>query len=494
MAQPLQHFLIVGFPAQSHLNPTLQFAKRLIGVGARVTLLTTVSMHRRIIHKPIIDGLAFATFSDGYDDGFANTPDDAIVSVFISEMKRRGQQAVANLIMASKSNGGGTTFTCLIYTIFVPWAAEAARSLNVTSALLWIQPAAVLDIFYYYLRGYRDYIDTQSEDPESEIKLPGLPLLKTKELPTFLQPSNVYSFAIPFMDEHFTELERDAKPRVLVNTFEALESEAIRAVDKLNMIPIGPLIPSAFLDGKDPSDKSFGVDIFRCSSGGYMEWLDSQAERSVVYVAFGSLSLLSRKQVKEIARALSDSERPFLWVMKDNETTMEENRTKEGGGEHVGRVEEKKKQEKEKNGDKEDKWRKELEEKGMIVNWCSQVEVLSHRAVGCFVTHCGWNSSLESLVSGVPMVAFPQWTDQVTNAKLIEDVWRTGTRVKVNEEGVAESEEIRRCLDVVLGEGEKAVEMRNEAEKWMDLAREAVKEGGSSHQNLRAFLNDLARC
>lgn len=280
------------------------------------------------------------------------------------------------------------------------------------SALLWIQPAHVLDIFYYYLRGYGDYIDTKSKCPNSEIKLPGMPIMKTKELPTFLQPSNVYSFAIPFMEEHFQELEKEVKPMVLVNSFEALEFKAIRAVEELNMIPIGPLIPSAFLDGKDLSDTSFGVDIFSCSSNNYMKWLDSQAENSVVYVAFGSLSVLSRRQMKEIARALSDSERPFMWVIKDNEAMDE---TKEGGGGYN-------------NGNNEDgdEWRKDLEEKGMIVNWCSQVKVLAHKAVGCFVTHCGWNSTIEGLVSGVPMVAFPQWSDQVTNAKLIDDVWKTG--------------------------------------------------------------------
>lgn len=170
-----------------------------------MTLLITLSMHRRILQKPTIPGLSFATFSDGYDNSFANTPDDDKVSVFISEMTCRGKQAIANLIAGDE---GQATFTCLVYTVFVPWAAEAARAHHVPSALLWIQPAHVLDIFYYYLRGYGDYIDTKSKCPNSEIKLPGLPLMKTKELPTFLQPSNVYSFAIPFMEEHFQELGR----------------------------------------------------------------------------------------------------------------------------------------------------------------------------------------------------------------------------------------------------------------------------------------------
>ncbi|KAL6191311.1 hypothetical protein ACLB2K_037702 [Fragaria x ananassa] len=123
----------------------------------------------------------------------------------------------------------------------------------------------------------------------------------------------------------------------------------------------------------------------------------------------------------------------------------------------------------------------------MIVPWCSQVEVLSNPSLGCFVTHCGWNSTLESLVSGVPVVAFPQWTDQGTNAKLIEDTWKTGVRVEPNEEGVVVGEEIKSCLDVVM-ESDK---MRMNAKKWKDLAREAVSEGGSSDKNMKVFLDQI---
>lgn len=121
----------------------------------------------------------------------------------------------------------------------------------------------------------------------------------------------------------------------------------------------------------------------------------------------------------------------------------------------------------------------------------SQLEVLSNPALGCFVTHCGWNSTLESLVSGVPGVAFSQWTDQGTNAKLIEDTWRTGVRVAPNEEGIVVGEEIRRCLELVMGSGESGEEMRRNAKKWKELAREAVSEGGSSDKNFKAFIDEI---
>ncbi|KAF6166392.1 hypothetical protein GIB67_034943 [Kingdonia uniflora] len=129
---------------------------------------------------------------------------------------------------------------------------------------------------------------------------------------------------------------------------------------------------------------------------------------------------------------------------------------------------------------------------GVIVSWCSQVEVLGHPSIGCFVTHCGWNSSLESLVGGVPVVAFPQWTEQGTNAKLIQDVWKTGVRVRVNEkEKIVKSEELKNCIEVVMGGCERGEELRKNAKKWKDLAKEAVEEGGSSEKNLQMFLDEV---
>ncbi|PPD80491.1 hypothetical protein GOBAR_DD22594 [Gossypium barbadense] len=129
----------------------------------------------------------------------------------------------------------------------------------------------------------------------------------------------------------------------------------------------------------------------------------------------------------------------------------------------------------------------------MVVPWCSQVEVLSHPSLGCFVTHCGWNSTLESLVTGVPVVAFPQWTDQGTSAKLIEDVWGTGVRVSGNEEGIVERDEIVRCLDLVMGDDEKGMEVKKNVEKWKGLAREVAMKGGSMDMNLKAFVDDVAQ-
>ncbi|XVE84652.1 hypothetical protein DITRI_Ditri17bG0030100 [Diplodiscus trichospermus] len=463
---PQPHFLLVTFPAQGHINPTLQFAKRLIRIGALVTFITSVSARRRMTKVPAAKGLSFLTFSDGYDDGLKPGDDK---DHYMSEFRRRGKETITDFIVSSKNEG--KPITSIVYSLLLPWAMKAAREHHIPSAMLWIQPATVLDIYYFYFNGYEHTIKGQAAESKScIIQLPGLPPLASRDLPSFVTPSNPYHSALALFKEQFEVLAEEPNAKILVNTFDALETEALKAIEKFKMIAIGPLIPSSFIDGKDPSDSSFKGDLFQCSKD-YVQWLDSKPKSTVIYVSFGSIAVLAKQQVEEIARALLASGRPFLWVIRNQKKNGEEEK-------------------------EEDKLscREELEQLGLIVPWCSQVEVLSHPSLGCFVTHCGWNSTLESLVAGLPVVAFPQWTDQGTNAKLIGDVWKTGVRVTVNEEGIVESDEINRCLDLVMGDAEAANEIRRNVEKWKDLAEEAAKEGGSLDRNIKALVDDVDQC
>ncbi|TYH26857.1 hypothetical protein ES288_A02G022700v1 [Gossypium darwinii] len=428
MSQP--HFLLVTFPAQGHINPTLQFAKHLIRIGVRVTFITCISARRRMTKVPTAQGLT-----------------------------RRGKEAISEFITSSENEG--KPVTCFVYTLFVHWATEVTRKHHIPTALLWIQPATVFDIYYFYFNGYESTIKAQADEtnPKRSIKLP-------------VTASNVYLWALSLFQEQMDVLADESNPKILVNTFDALEHEALNAIENFNMLGIGPLIPSSFLNSNDSLDNSLRTDLFESDSKDYLQWLDSKPKSAVVYVSFGSVAVLTKQQVEEIARALISRRRPFLWVVRNR---------KDGGYEEI----------------EEDKLtcREELEQFGMVVPWCSQVEVLSHPSLGCFVTHCGWNSTLESMVAGVPVVAFPQWTDQGTTAKLIEDVWGNGVRVSANEEGIVERDEIVRCLDLVMGDDEKGMEVKKNVEKWEGLAREASMEGGSMDMNLKAFVDDVAqRC
>ncbi|KAI3885838.1 hypothetical protein MKX03_017958 [Papaver bracteatum] len=144
-----------------------------------------------------------------------------------------------------------------------------------------------------------------------------------------------------------------------------------------------------------------------------------------------------------------------------------------------------------------DGFKEEAKGKGMVVEWCPQEQVLAHPAVSCFMTHCGWNSSMESLSSGVPVIAFPQWGDQHTNAKFLVDVYQVGLRMKKNtseSHGVAlvDREEVERCIfEVTKGVGAK--EMKKNAMKWKRSAEEAGVDGGSSHRNIQLLIADIQR-
>lgn len=450
--QHRHHFLVITFPAQGHINPAHHLARRLTRfTGADVTFSTAISAHRRMFSSSAAvdhqNGLVrYAPFSDGYDDGF--DPKTSSTELYMSSAKLLGSQSLSRL--AQESAASNRPVTCIIYTILLSWAADVASGLGIPSALFWIQPAGVYNIYYRYFHGYSDLISSHKDDPSFTIHLPGLQPLHIHDLPDLVTLSgnvnDFYTSILAAFQQLFETQDRmislgskGSKPIVLVNTFDALEPGALSAVDEVEMKAVGPMVDVSLTDQK-------GNDIFEEDSRGYMEWLNSKQEGSVIYVAFGSFSELSKRQIEEISVGLEGSGRPYLWVIRGNSSDR-------GGG-----------------------------EMGMVVEWCSQVKVLSHSSIGCFVTHCGWNSMTESLVCGVPMLMVPQWSDQPTNAKLAEE-WGAGMRCKVDGDGVLEGEELRRCLDVVLGE--EGAEIRRRAAMWRDKAMEAMGEGGSSVLNLK---------
>ncbi|KAG9141543.1 hypothetical protein Leryth_019074 [Lithospermum erythrorhizon] len=450
------HFLLLSLPAQSHINPTLQLAKLLVRRGARVTFATTSNGLKRMKNLPKLEGLYMETFFQSSED---RTGRKDAVNNYLEEINRVGPRSLESLLQTLADGGHPVTF--IVYTIVIPWAATVAHQLQVKSALLFIQCAtsyALYHRFFNSLDGLADQIREKTiEKSMISVDIPGLPTFSCKDIPTFLFPDdqNHSSVSLSFQD-HMLVLGRDLnpKPLVLINTYDALEKETLEVFEKFNVVPVGPLIPSAFSDGEDLSDKSYGCDFFECDKD-YLSWLGEQEDGSVVYASFGSLVNLKKEEKEEIFHGLADSGRPFLWVVRSLS-----------------------------NGE-ENEMKTMLKENGLIVPWCSQIEVLDHKAIGCFVTHCGWNSTMESIVAGVPVIGFSFSSDQPTNAKLIEEVWCNGVRAKANEKGLVEKDELRRCLDVVMG----SEEIKRNALKWRDLALEAVKEGGSSYNNLKLLLN-----
>lgn len=176
-----------------------------------------------------------------------------------------------------------------------------------------------------------------------------------------------------------------------------------------------------------PCDKTYGVDLFSSTdseAAPCMTWLDKQEPCSVVLASYGTVANLNKEQLDELGNGLCDSGKPFVWVLRSNEA---EKLSRQLGG--------------------------RCKERGLIVPFCPQLEVLAHKATGCFLTHCGWNSTIESIASGVPMVAMPQWADQPTTAKYVESAWGIGVRMR---KGSLVRKEVERCIREVMGGGEEA--------------------------------------
>ncbi|XP_072985876.1 crocetin glucosyltransferase, chloroplastic-like [Typha latifolia] len=453
-----QHLLVVAYPAQGHLNPSLHLAKKLACLGAVVTFSTTVSAHCSMFpnasppdQEVSDDEVSYLPFSDGHDDAVNIHP----FNECNSRIKRFGERNLSKLVVTLRDRN--RPVTCIVYSFLWPWAAEVARNHAVPSVLYWIQPVTVFAIYYHYFRGDARLITEHLDVPSSAVTLPGMPPIPVHELPSFLTlPGDDLCYSVlSVLGNMFDALEKETtwrKPKVLVNSFAALEEDVIPTIDVVDLVMVGPLLPSL-------KNKAVG-DLFEPDEKGYIDWLDHQPERSVAYVSFGSMAQIPRRQMEEIMRGLRLCGRPYLLVVR------KDNRVQEGIELESG-------------------------ENAMVVEWCNQVRVLGHRSVGCFVSHCGWNSMLEGLVAGVPIVGFPQWSDQGINARMLENVSKSGFRAEISEEGILEAAELRRCLELVMGDGERASEIKSNANQWKEMVREAVGDGGPSDQNLRAFLKEL---
>ncbi|CAL8176989.1 unnamed protein product [Prunus armeniaca] len=449
------HCLVLPFPGQGHINPMLQFAKLLAHKGVKVTLVTT-----RYIHKTMYGSassctaLDLETISDGYDEaGRGETSIDA----YLESFWKVGSKTLAELL--EKLSSSGSPVDCVIYDAFMTWPLDIARKFGISGAVFFTQSCAVENIYYHIHEGL---LKLPLADDQSRISFPGLPPLEPLDLPSFLYDFGSYPAFYEVLVGQFSNV--DKADWILSNTFYELEEKVVDWLAKFwPLRTVGPTIPSKYLDERLEDDKEYGVNLFKSDNDACIKWLNERPKGSVAYVSFGSAAKLGVEQMEELAWGLRRGKSNFFWVVRASEAAKVPK----------GFVE-------------------ETSEKGLVVSWCSQIEVLAHEAVGCFVTHCGWNSTLEGLSLGVPMLAMPQWTDQRTNAKFIMDVWKIGLTAPSDEKGLVRQEVVEHCISEIM-EGERGKEMKINALKWKELAKKAVDEGGSSDKNTDEFISKLVQ-
>uniref|UniRef100_A0A6N2MMR5 Glycosyltransferase N-terminal domain-containing protein n=1 Tax=Salix viminalis TaxID=40686 RepID=A0A6N2MMR5_SALVM len=426
----MSHVLAIPIPAQGHINPMAQFSKRLASKELQVTIVifsSKVLKHTRRLGSVQVVTIDF----DGYEGKISL---DDYLRQFRATVTRKLPELVAEL-----STSSGHPISCLLYDSHMPWVLETARQLGLIGASLFTQ-SCVVDTVYYNIQEMQ-----QKKIPPEKLlvtvsRFPALAALEIADRPSFVQgmeSESEYSSLLNQVVGQFSNF-KDAD-WIFVNTFNTLEEEAVNWLASQRSIkPIGPMIPSFYLDRQLEDDKEYGPSLFKPNLDGCNEWLDSKETGSVVYVSFGSLAALGGEQMAEIAWGLKRSDCCFLWVVRESERKkLPINFAEESSG------------------------------KGVIVSWSQQL-------------------------TGVPMVAMPQWTDQPTNAKYIADVWQVGVRVKANEKGIVTKEEVEGCIREVM-EGERGNAIRRNSEKWMKLAQTVADEGGSSDKNITEFAAELAR-
>ncbi|CAL5082375.1 unnamed protein product [Urochloa decumbens] len=453
------HVVLLPYPSQGHVHPMLQFGKRLAFHGLRPTLAVTRFILATFAPDPAAGAVRLAAVSDGFDrGGFGECGD---VTAYLSRLEAAGSDTLDELLRSEREQG--RPVRAVVYDAFLPWARAVAARHGAAGVAFFTQPCAVNVTYGHVWRG-RVGVPVEV-DGDGMVRLPGLPALEPESLPWFLKVGpGPYPAYFELVMRQFQGLEE--ADDVLVNSVYELEpEEAEYMASAWRAKTIGPTVPASYLgDDRLPCDTKYGLHLFELTAAPCVAWLDAHPPRSVVYASFGSLSNLDLLEMQEVARGLLDAGRPFLWAVRDSEAHKlpagyaDDAAARSGGG------------------------------GGLVVSWCPQLEVLAHRAVGCFLTHCGWNSTAEALVAGVPMVAVPQWTDQPMNAGYVEAVWRVGVRVRpAAADGLVRAGEVTAAIEEVMAGG-RSVEFRRNAAAWKEKARAASREGGSSDRNIAEFV------
>ena len=289
--------------------------------------------------------------------------------------------------------------------------------------------------------------------------------MRLKDFPSFLRTTDPNDVLLTFQ---LHEVERsESAAAVIVNSFDELERPALDAMRAIipAVYTIGPLasVAEQVVPAGGPLD-AISCDLWR-EDPACLAWLDGRKPRSVVYVNYGSVTVMSGEELAEFAWGLADSGHDFLWVVRPDVV-------KGGTGPAAATL--------------PPGFAEAARGRGLLASWCDQEAVLRHEAVGVFLTHSGWNSTLESLCAGVPMLCWPFIADQQTNCRYKCAEWGVAMEIGHDVRREAVEGKIREAMD-----GEKGKEMRRRAAEWREEAVRATRPGGGSYASLEKLVNDV---
>ncbi|XP_058739780.1 soyasapogenol B glucuronide galactosyltransferase-like [Vicia villosa] len=452
-----------------HMNPMIDTARLFAKHGVNVTIITTQAnalLFKKAIDSDLLSGysiktsvIQFPSSQVGLPDGVENVKDGTSL-----EMLGKISQGISMLKDQIEILFQDLQPDCIVSDMFYPWTVESAAKLGVPR-IYYYSSSYFSSCCAHFIRKYKPHENLVSDS--QLFSIPGIPhnvKITSLQLEEWFKTRNAFSDFLNIIYE-----SESKSYGTLYNSFHELESDYEQLYKRTLGIKVWSAGPVSTWINKDEGNIPVESEL--------LNWLNSKPNDSVLYVSFGSLTRLCYAQIIEIAHGLENSGHNFIWVV----------RKKDG--------------DKDKDGFLHDfEERMKESQKGYIIwNWAPQLVILDHPATGGIVTHCGWNSILESLSVGLPMITWPMFAEQFYNEKLLVDVLKIGVSVgsKVNkfwttgEDEKVKQEEIAKAVTVLMGGEEESIEMRRRARKLGDAAKKSIEEGGSSYNNLMQLIDEL---
>ncbi|KAI3743467.1 hypothetical protein L1987_61176 [Smallanthus sonchifolius] len=470
------HFVLFPLMAQGHMIPMIDMARMLAQRGSIVTIITTpvnANRFKSVIDRAIesklkiqILELQLPCVEVGLPEGCENfdlLPSYAHAVNMILAMNMLEDPA-ENML-----RGLCPPPSCIISDGCFPWTNDVAKRLSIPRVVFYGPGCfAFLCIHIVTRTNILDEIDSNSE----YFVMPGLPdrIEVTKpQASTWGRGDTKESTAV---FERMQEAEKDAIG-IVVNSFEELEPKYVEGLAKAKdkkVWCIGPvsLCNKSFQDRAERGNRT-AINGYDC-----LKWLDSRESGSVIYVCLGSLSYASTKQAIELGLGLESSNIPFLWFIRHTSEDFEAWLSKEG-------------------------YEERIKGRGLMVRgWAPQILILSHHAIGGFVTHCGWNSTLEGISAGIPMVTWPHFAEQFLNERFIINVLKIGVRIGMDvpvmfaeldeSKEIVKRDDVKEAVESLMKNDEEGEARRKRSREFAVVAKRAMEEGGSSHRNMTSMI------
>ncbi|BAT86841.1 hypothetical protein LR48_Vigan1210s000800 [Vigna angularis] len=466
------HALLIPFPSQGHINPFLKLAKLLHSRGFYITFVNSEFNHRRLLKSrgpDALNGLSDFHF-EAIPDGLPPTDMDATQSIpaLCDSTRKNSLLPLCNLISKLNHSHHTPPVTFILSDGIMSFTLKASQQFGLPNIFFWTHSASGVmsykqckNLMERGLTPLKDASYLTNGHLDTVIDwIPGMKDITLRYLPDIYRTTDPNDILLDFVVEQTEATSRASA--VILPTFDALEHDVLEALSTMfpKLYTIGPL--DLLLD--QTSESKF--DSIKCNlwkeDSECLKWLDSQQPNSVLYVNFGSVTVMTHQQLVELAWGLSNSKKKFLWVIRSD---LVKGEAPILPPEIV----------------------QETKDRGLLVGWCPQEQVLKHPAVAGFLTHCGWSSTLESLTSGVPLICCPFFNDQILICRYICREWAFG--MEIDSDNV-NRDEVEKAVNELL-EGEKGKEFKKNAIEWKKKAQEATSTGGSSFLNLEKLVDEL---